>query len=340
MLNYIWLGLIVVAILVGAGRDISELSSNRFQNGKALPMQINVGDLKVSAPNRYSAKAFVTKQGLASFYGADEVKDLKGDTLFFATDIILTGNTAVNGSPSQRGTATLTVPDGSPAIINDLSQAAGEAGKITGQASFSTLDPAMPASLNFVAPSVYFRVLNKVANEGILKIADTAVTLALGLIGIMTLWLGVMKIAEMAGLVDMLAKLVKPVMVRLFPEVPANHPAMGAMVLNMTANFLGLSNAATPMGLKAMEELNKLNPHAGTATNAMCMFLTINTTALTLIPATVIAIRLTLGSSDPSEIIMPTFLATFFSLILGVAFTRFIERFYPLPKTAETTSTN
>jgi spore maturation protein SpmA len=140
-----------------------------------------------------------------------------------------------------------------------------------------------------------------------------------------------MHIAEQAGLIQKIGHLLKPILIHLFPEVPPEHPAMGAMVLNMTANFLGLSNAATPLGLKAMEELNNLNPHAGTATNAMCMFLTINTTALTLVPATVIAIRLTLGSHNPSDIIMPTFLATLVSLILGVIFTRFIERFYPVP---------
>jgi spore maturation protein A len=155
----------------------------------------------------------------------------------------------------------------------------------------------------------------------------------------MALWLGIMKIAEAAGLVLLLAKIVKPIMIRLFPDVPPDHPAIGAMVMNMTANFLGLSNAATPLGLKAMEELNKLNPHMGTATNAMCMFLTINTTALTLVPATVIAIRLTLGSANPTDIIMPTFLATLVSLILGVMFTRFIQRFFPIAGTPMTERT-
>jgi spore maturation protein SpmA len=122
----------------------------------------------------------------------------------------------------------------------------------------------------------------------------------------------------------------KPIMVRLFPDVPPEHPAMGAMLSNMAANFLGLSNAATPLGLKAMEELNKLNPNAGTATNAMCMFLTINTSAITLIPATVIAIRLSLGSKTPTDIIIPTFIATIIALICGVLFNRFIQRFFPI----------
>ena len=177
----------------------------------------------------------------------------------------------------------------------------------------------------FTPTSVHFRILAKVANEGILKIADTAVNLALGLIGVMALWLGIMRIAEAAGLVLLLSRVVRPIMTRLFPDVPADHPAMGAMVMNMTANFLGLSNAATPLGRKAMEELNALNPHAGTATNAMCMFLTINTTALTLVPATVIAIRLSLGSADPTDIIMPTFLAT-----AGLCSTAFIRRNWAL----------
>ena len=159
--------------------------------------------------------------------------------------------------------------------------------------------------------------------------ADTAVTIALGLIGVMALWLGIMKIAEAAGLVTLLARMAKPIMVRLFPDVPPEHPAMGAMLTNMAANMLGLSNAATPLGLKAMEELDKLNPIPGVATDAMCMFLTINTSAITIIPATVIAIRVSLGSHDPSDIIVPTFLATLVALICGVTFNRFIQRFFP-----------
>ncbi|MDH6058440.1 nucleoside recognition domain-containing protein [Umezakia ovalisporum] len=112
--------------------------------------------------------------------------------------------------------------------------------------------------------------------EASFKAADSAVTLAIGLIGAMALWLGIMKVAETAGMMRFIARLIRPLMSRLFPEIPVNHPAMSAMVINMAANALGLGNAATPMGLKAMAELNKLNPHPGTATDAMCLFLARN----------------------------------------------------------------
>ena len=324
MLNYIWLGLIAIAIFVAVGRDISEESSDRFRNNEALPMQVLAGGMKPAGPNHFSGTSFLTKSQIAQFYGADEAKKIKGDTVTFAADLVQ------SQSNPRAGTLTLTLPSNVPPVMSDAAANGNDVTKLIGQASLDTAVLSTGGALGFTLPTVHFRILTKVANDGILKMADIAVTLALGLIGVMALWLGVMKIAEAAGLVLLLSKLVRPIMVRLFPDVPPDHPAIGAMVMNMTANFLGLSNAATPLGLKAMEELNKLNPNAGTATNAMCMFLTINTTALTLVPATVIAIRLTLGSASPADIIMPTFLATFVSLILGVIFTRFIERFFPV----------
>ena len=321
MLNYIWLGLIAIAIVVALGRDTSELANDRFRNGQPIPMHVT--DLKPAGPGHFTAKVLIIRSDFSRHFGPDEAVAMKQDTVAMNAELLM------QASSANRATITLTLPDGTPSILNDIAAANGDAAKLVGSAKFDT---ASGGNIGFLAPSTQFRIMSKVANDGILKVAETAVTLALGLIGIMALWLGVMKIAEAAGLVAMLARLVRPIMVRIFPDVPADHPAMGAMVMNMTANFLGLSNAATPLGLKAMEELNKLNPNAGTATNAMCMFLTINTTALTLIPATVIAIRLTLGSTDPSEIIAPTFLATLVSLILGVAFTRFIQRFFPITK--------
>lgn len=148
--------------------------------------------------------------------------------------------------------------------------------------------------------------------------AGTAVELSIGLIGVMALWLGIMKIGEESGLVNLLAKAVRPIMVRLFPGVPKDHPAMGAMMMNISANILGLGNAATPLGIKAMTELEKLNPHKGIATNAMVMFLAINTSSVTLISATTIALRASAGSHDPTSIIAPTIIATIFSTITGI----------------------
>jgi spore maturation protein A len=168
------------------------------------------------------------------------------------------------------------------------------------------------------ATGTRYTTLAKVTNDGIVESAKTAVTLSIGLIGIMSLWLGLMKIAEQAGLIAGLARFMRPVMTRLFPDVPGDHPAMGAMIMNISANMLGLANAATPLGLKAMEELNKLNKKLGTATDAMCTFLVINTSNVQLIPATVIALRASAGSTNPAEIIGASIVATTISTVVGV----------------------
>src|SRR5512142_1149917 len=133
---------------------------------------------------------------------------------------------------------------------------------------------------------------------------------ALPLVGIMALWLGVMRLAERAGLVALLARGLRPLMRWLFPGVPPEHPAMGSMVLNMAANMLGLNNAATPLGLRAMKDLESLNPHPGTATNAMCTYLAINTSSIQLIPATAIAILAANKSTNPTAIVGTSIMAT------------------------------
>ena len=162
--------------------------------------------------------------------------------------------------------------------------------------------------------------------KGAIDSASDAVTLSLGLIGIMALWLGVMRLAEKSGLVQVIARGIRPVMKRLFPDVPETHPAMGSMVMNMAANMLGLANAATPLGLRAMKDLEKLNPHPGTATNAMCTFLAINTSSIQLIPATAVALLASAGSADPTAIIGTAFIATLFSTAAGIAAVRLLEK--------------
>ena len=148
--------------------------------------------------------------------------------------------------------------------------------------------------------------------------AKDAVTLALGLIGPMALWLGLMKIAEAGGLMQAVARGLRPVMVRLFPEVPAEHPAMAAMIMNMAANMLGLGNAATPMGIKAMQELDRLAAEKGTATNAMCLFLAINTSSITLLPLGIITVRAVAGATSPAAILVPTLLATILATTVAI----------------------
>ena len=160
--------------------------------------------------------------------------------------------------------------------------------------------------------------------------AKSAVMLAISLIGAMALWLGIMKVAESAGLLAMICRAIKPLMVWLFPDVPAEHPAMSSMIMNMGANLLGLGNAATPMGIKAMAELDKLNASKGTATNAMCLFLAINTSHISL-PIGVIAVRAAAGASDPGSILIPTLIATSCSTIAGVAAAKLFARRSPDP---------
>jgi len=151
-------------------------------------------------------------------------------------------------------------------------------------------------------------------------------TLALPLAGIMAFWLGIMRIAEKAGLINILARALRPILCRLFPDVPANHPAMGSIVMNMAANMLGLNNAATPLGLRAMQDLEKLNPRPGTATNAMCTFLAINTSSIQLIPATTVAILAAAGSREPTAIIGTSFVATLFSTIAAIIVVKSLEK--------------
>lgn len=156
--------------------------------------------------------------------------------------------------------------------------------------------------------------------------AKDAVAVCIGLISILVFWLGMMRVAQEAGLLEKLAKLLRPVAKFLFPGVPSDHPAMGYILSNMSANLFGLGNAATPMGLKAMEELQKLNPDPKTATPAMCTLLALNTSGLTLIPTTIIGIRLKHGSSDPTEIIGPTLLATCIATSIAILLDRYYRR--------------
>ena len=159
--------------------------------------------------------------------------------------------------------------------------------------------------------------------------AETAVELSLGLIGVMALWLGLMKIAEEAGIVRGMGLLMKPIMVRLFPEVPADHPAMGSIVANMAANFFGLGNAATPLGIKAMQELQDLNENKDEASNAMVMFLAINTSSITLISSSIIAYRSAAGAANPADVIGPTIIATAVSTTVAIIACKVLEK---LPK--------
>jgi spore maturation protein SpmA len=162
--------------------------------------------------------------------------------------------------------------------------------------------------------------------EAILKEGGKAVDLAIGLVGVMALFLGLMRVAEQAGLLKILARIVAPVMRRLFPEVPPDHPAMSAMILNIGSNMMGLANAATPFGIRAIEELDKLNGRKGTATNAMVLFLAINTAGLAVLPSGVIGIRAALGSENAAAIFFPTWFASGCATLVGIVAALLLSR--------------
>jgi spore maturation protein A len=171
--------------------------------------------------------------------------------------------------------------------------------------------------------------------KGAVDSAKTAVEIALGLVGIMTLWLGIMRVAEKAGLISLLGRALRPISRLLFPEIPADHPAIGAMILNVAANMLGLSNAATPLGIKAMEELQELNPQKETASNAMVTFMTLNTAGIQFIPATIIGVLAAAGSKNPTAIISTTIIATFCGAIAAVTTAKILQRFFPYEETPQ-----
>jgi spore maturation protein SpmA len=172
-------------------------------------------------------------------------------------------------------------------------------------------------------------------SSAMVESAGGAVELAIGLVGVMTLFLGLMKVAEAGGMLTILARLIRPLMVRLFPDVPADHPAMGAMILNLSANALGLGNAATPFGIRAMQELDRLNRQPGTATDAMALFLAVNTSSVTLLPTGVIALRAAAGSADPAIILPTTLLATIGSTTVAILAAKGYQRFATISPTAE-----
>ncbi|NLW25147.1 MAG: spore maturation protein [Clostridia bacterium] len=184
--------------------------------------------------------------------------------------------------------------------------------------------------LTLIAVGIIVAAINgqpEIITDSVLQAANLGVKYSFDLIGLMTFWLGIMRLGEVAGLVDILARLIRPFTRFLFPSVPQDHPAMGAILLNLSANILGLGNAATPFGLKAMQELQSINKGSNEASDAMITFLALNTSCITLVPATIIGVRVAAGSANPTEIVGTTIFATSVGMILAVTFDRIFRYF-------------
>jgi spore maturation protein SpmA len=163
--------------------------------------------------------------------------------------------------------------------------------------------------------------------------SKTAFEISLGLTGVLSLWLGIMKIGEKGGIIDVFARLLSPIFTKLFPDIPKGHPVTGSIFMNISANMLGLDNAATPLGLKAMEQLQELNTKKDTASNPMIMFLVLNTSGLTLIPISILVYRAQMGATQPTDVFVPILLATFFSTLAGIVVTSLYQRINLINKT-------
>ncbi len=315
MLNYIWLALLFLGIGAAVTTDIINQNNDRFRNDEPIPVTVILKlNSEIISASKAEATLKIRKDNFNSFYNDSIKSDL-------AYPVTLTF-----GNDKSKPNIFFKVDKSSPEILKEIASASGDKDDITGVVNFNSINTDSVISGTAIFEEVKFLKLKNVTNSA-LDYAGIAVNISLGLIGIMALWLGVMKVAEEAGLIKIIANVLRPITKRLFPDVPGDHPAMGAMIMNMSANMLGLGNAATPFGLKAMEELEEINPEKGTATNAMCTFLAINTAGITLIPATAIAIRAAAGSSEPAIIIGTSLFASACATVAGVSAAKVFEKF-------------
>ena len=317
MLNYIWVALIVLGVGTALTTDLINNGSDKYRNDLPFPITISFNDnFSELTEGKQDVKVLVSASDFNSFY-EDQSK-------FNA--ITLDGNLNYS-KESNTGILILNIDEQVPQIWTEMAEASGHNKDLSGVVEIKERSTGNSFNAEIVFESVSFAKMQQVTDE-VIDYAGTAVIIALGLIGIMALWLGVMKIAEDAGLIKIIAKSVRPFTKRLFPDIPSDHPAISSIIMNISANMLGLGNAATPFGLKAMDEMEKINPNKGTASNSMVTFLAMNTAGLTLIPATAIAVRAASGSSNPAIIIGTSIFGAFCATIAGISAAKFLEKFY------------
>ena len=306
MLNYIWAGLIVSSFVFALGYDVRDLSSDKYRNGQPLPVVLAFPQGYDAAARRVPVEVRIDPREYASFYRTKQSPDSSYSGYLLQTREGVQVRLAA-GSKLPEPLATI------------------------GKVSKSRDDELQGRLVGFTPPTakagvvfepVRFVKLNAIATAA-LDFAKTGAEIAIGLIGVLALFLGILKIAEDAGIVFALVKLVRPILRPLFPDVPPDHPALGMIALNLTATVFGLGNAATPFGIKAMEELQTLNPSEDTATNAMVMLLAINTAALQLVPPVLL---LALMGTQINTLIFPILTTTVLGLIVAIVAARLLGR--------------
>ncbi len=305
MLNYIWAGLIVFSLVFALVKDVRDIRNDTYRNGQALPVTIKLDkpgpiDPKevrpvhvVMDPAAYQSFYHVTATPAPSYAGT-LTKTAKGMEVRLAADATLP-------QPLAKIRDSVTPEDDRRLAAEVVAGASIDDATITGGLKFQ---------------QVRFQTMADIANAAIKASKDAVTVIAFPLIGAIALWLGLTRIAERAGLIAVFNKLVRPILKPLFPEVPPDHPAMGFMALNLTANILGMGNAATPMGLKAMEELQTLNPKKDTASNSMVMLLAMHASSIQLLPPVmVIAV---MGLRATNELLLPIWIVSAFGLTMGI----------------------
>lgn len=311
-MNYLWAGLILFSLVFALWNDIGESVADRYANRRLLPATLVIPPPVATSKPPATVSIRIDPEAYAGhFHVAPPGKgwsDLSGE--------LVDGELRIT-SPAL------------PSPLAEMRKFLDEENKVlrarvldlpTGATVASLGGQTLPVRLGF--DPVRFVKLKAITNAAF-EFSKTAVTIALGFIGIFALWMGLMKIAEVSGLVDVFVLLVQPFLRLLFPEVPKGHPALGMIALNLAANMLGLGNAATPMGLKAMEELQKLNPKPDTATNPMVMLLAMNTAGVQLLPsATLVAVM----GMQSLTVFLPILIVTGLSLVIAVVVTRLLGR--------------
>jgi spore maturation protein A len=309
MLNYIWGGLIILSFVFALVADIGDFRRDTYRNGQPLPISVTFPDrfdpyarqmrIEVRGDSSAVSAHYGRPVSLAARYSGELIRTDDGAQIRFAKDVALPEPLAtVRSMTSERD--------------NDLRGTVMLAAQVG--------DTLAPMAVLF--PEVRFVKLTAISRAAI-DMAKTAVTLALGLIGVIALWMGLLKIADASGLIHIIVKISEPVLRPLFPEIPKGHPAMGLIVLNLSANVLGLGNAATPMGIKAMKELQKLNPVKDTATNSMVMLLAINTASIQVVPPVLLVAIMGL---QINQLFFSILISTGLSLIVSIAMVKLLGR--------------
>jgi spore maturation protein A len=306
MLNYIWAGLIVSSVLFALGYDVRDIRTDKYRNGKPLPIELTFPEGYDPAARKVPVAIRIAPAQYAAFYGTEQIPDTS-----YAGYLLQSREGA-----QLRFAAGSKLPEPLAAIAK-VSRSRDEElqGRVQGLAPGSGRASVLFEPVRFVK-------LNAIATAA-LDFAKTGAEIALGLVGVLALFLGLLKIAEDSGIVYALVRLVRPILRPLFPDVPADHPALGMIALNLTATLFGLGNAATPFGIKAMEELQTLNPSEDTATNSMVMLMAINTAGIQLVPPVLL---LALMGTQINTLIFPILITTGLGLIVAIVAARFLGR--------------